>query len=149
MVSVILFNSHTPEWAWLSNFSPHPVGTFPTAEHAYQACKTLDPVLQDTIRRCVTPAGAKRLGREIHILRPNWERDKVHIMKRVLDRKCRQNRLREQLSDTGLATLIHYAPWGDTFWGVDKNHQGLNVQGKLLMELRDIYNQELVENWNW
>ena len=54
-------------YRWLSNFAPSPIDadglTYPTAEHAYQAAKTLDPDERLGIARARTPAIAKRLGR--------------------------------------------------------------------------------------
>jgi len=41
------------------------------------------------------------------------------------------------LQETEVQYLIEYAPWGDTYWGVDRSHKGLNRLGVLLMKRRD------------
>jgi hypothetical protein len=76
------------------------------------------------------------MGRIVVHLRPNWDQVKVDMMRRALKRKFEDIDLRRRLLATGDRPLIHYAPWGDTFWGVGKDHSGENVQGILLMELR-------------
>jgi predicted NAD-dependent protein-ADP-ribosyltransferase YbiA (DUF1768 family) len=43
----------------------------------------------------------------------------------------------DRLLHTGDDYLVEYAPWGDTFWGVDKNYKGQNWLGRLLMRRRD------------
>jgi ribA/ribD-fused uncharacterized protein len=52
---------------WLSNFHRHPFiyagQPFPTAEHAFQACKSRDEKERQRIADAKTPAAAKRLGR--------------------------------------------------------------------------------------
>jgi predicted NAD-dependent protein-ADP-ribosyltransferase YbiA (DUF1768 family) len=40
------------------------------------------------------------------------------------------------LVETGWDYLVEYAPWGDTFWGVDRDHLGQNWLGRLIMERR-------------
>jgi predicted NAD-dependent protein-ADP-ribosyltransferase YbiA (DUF1768 family) len=53
--------------------------TYPTLEHAYQACKVLDTETRLIISRAETPAQAKRLGRLVE-LRPDWEKVKDEIL---------------------------------------------------------------------
>lgn len=137
----ILFNSKTPDWSWLSNFSPHPVAYFPTAEHAYQACKSTDPKVWAEIAELSTPTAAKAAGYKLHI-RSDWSDIKIPAMRKVLRYKFKDLTLEEMLRMTGTSQLIHYAPWGDMFWGVDKTHTGSNMQGQLLMELRDRLRRE-------
>lgn len=43
---------------------------------------------------------------------------------------------RTLLVSTGDRELVHFAPWGDTYWGVGRDHQGQNHQGKILMRVR-------------
>lgn len=135
-MEIIWFNSYTPEWSWLSNFSPHPVGDFPTAEHAYQAAKYLDPEYIEKIRREPTAAYAKKRGHSgTAQRRPNWEKIKVEVMRRALSRKFEDPELWEKLQATGTAHLIHLSPW-DLFWGKNNQGNGDNILGILLMELR-------------
>lgn len=60
---------------------------------------------------------------------------------------------KDLLMATGNATLVEYAPWGDTFWGAKGEGRGgkgatlkgANVMGKLLMELRELNNDPATE----
>ena len=144
MKDAILFNSRTPDWEWLSNFSPHPVGEWLTAEHAYQASKFFpgDP-RRDLIKQAATPAEAKKIGKAAPTF-PHWGRRKVWVMARALRIKFQDPHLKTYLLATGNRELIHSAPWGDTFWGVDAYGIGMNMQGQLLMALRDSLRDEHV-----
>src|SRR5690348_7843892 len=66
---------------YLSNFSAHPVRwqnrTYPTAEAAFQAGKTLDPAQRAEIAAAESPARAKQLGRAV-ALRPGWDEHHRH-----------------------------------------------------------------------
>ena len=60
------------------------------------------------------------------------------VMLTALREKFGQNAdLAEMLLLTDGFELIEFAPWGDTYWGVDKNKVGRNMLGKLLMIVRD------------
>lgn len=150
MSDAIYFNSKTPEWAWLSNFAESPIvdnknAIWPTAEHAYQGQKTLDPEWKRTIRGSTTPALAKRWGSQAP-LRPHWNLKKVGFMQKILRAKFDQNQeLRIQLLQTEDRELIHEAPWDD-FWGSGAGNRGLNKLGVLLMELRSTYRRETEED---
>ena len=134
----ILFNSYTPEWAWLSNFSPHPVGIWPTAEHAYQAAKTVVPEERKRIRSAPTPKAAKALSYKI-TRRACWDEPFKHgVMLGILWMKAHQHpELKAKLLATGDAELIHHAPWGDRYWGEDNDGVGFNWQGRLWMQIRE------------
>src|SRR5690348_4795118 len=68
---------------FLSNFWPAEVIyegiTYPTAEHAYQAAKTLDPEQRKKIAALKTPSEAKTAGRSLK-LRDDWETAKFTVM---------------------------------------------------------------------
>jgi len=135
------------EWRWLSNFWPCPVKlgawTFPSAEHAYQAMKTLGATERARFTDpALTPGQAKRLGQRV-ALRPDWEAQKKRAMLRVLLAKFIQNpELAELLYATDDAYLEEGNTWHDNFWGAcgcDKHAgQGLNYLGRILMSVRDI-----------
>jgi ribA/ribD-fused uncharacterized protein len=136
----IRFNSQTPGWSWLSNFSPHPVAwgdlIYPTLEHAYQAGKYVDPLLWDKLRSAPTAKAAKFLGRKHPITRENWNSFRVEHMEALLhDKFTRHSSLKTQLLATGEQELVHYCPWGDSFWGVT-DIGGKNVMGRLLQSIR-------------
>lgn len=138
-----MINSFTKEYRFLSNFWPAEVQmygvTYPTVEHAYQASKTTNPKLRETIRACATPAEAKRKGKQL-IIRQDWFTFRLQAMETLLRRKFSIPELKEKLLSTGEEDLVEGNNWGDTFWGVCLN-QGENNLGKLLMKIR----QELQE----
>lgn len=100
-------------YRWLSNFAPSPIDadgvTYPTAEHAYHAAKTLDPDERLGIARARTPAIAKRLGRSC-ALRPNWDATSTAVMLEVLAAKFADPDLGAQLLQTYGRELIEYNP---------------------------------------
>jgi len=112
-----------------------------SVEHAYQAQKTTDPVLQKQIRDSPTPATAKKLARSVP-LRPDWEEVKVPIMLQLLREKFAQEPERTILMTTYDEELVEGNWWNDTFWGVC-NGVGENMLGKLLMKVRQELWEEL------
>jgi len=134
-------NSFTEEYKFLSNFYPSKVKVdgiwYPTAEHAYQASKTLYPHLRKRIANLDSPAKAKKEGQKLK-LRENWEENKISIMFWIVLFKFDENKdLKKKLLSTGNAILIEGNTWNDTFWGVCKG-KGENNLGKILMEVRKI-----------
>lgn len=132
----------TGEYRFLSNFYLAPVewnGTvWPSSEHAYQAAKTLDLATQELIRNLPTPAAAKKAGKLVK-MRSDWDDVKVLCMLEILRSKFTLNAdLRAQLLATGDAHLEEGNWWKDVFWGVCPvgSGRGLNMLGKLLMEVR-------------
>ena len=129
---------------FLSNFSPSPVTcwgiTFPTAEHAYQACKVRPDRHAERVRNFIahlpTAAEAKRFGRTV-ALPGDWPETRVGHMDRVLERKFRIVPLRKLLIATGDEPLVEDNEWGDTFWGMC-NGRGANILGNLLMKHREL-----------
>ena len=134
------------KWRFLSNFWPSPItfsgATWPTAEHVYQAAKTLDTFERAAIRLLATPGMAKKKGRYV-VLRPNWEEVKVGIMATIIRLKFKQNpMLLEKLIATGKEMLIEGNRWHDNFWGdcdcpKCRSKAGQNLLGRLLMAERD------------
>jgi ribA/ribD-fused uncharacterized protein len=132
-------DSFQGEYRFLSNFWPAQVVfegiTYPTAEHAYQAAKSLDPTERQRIAASPTPAEAKRAGRALKP-REDWETVKFDVMERVVrDKFTRHADLRQQLLATGDAELIEGNTWGDRVWGVYQG-AGENRLGKILMKVR-------------
>lgn len=137
---MIRFNSYSTGWErGLSNFEIgevyHGDRYWRTAEHAYQAAKTLSEVEKDRIFEAFSPAEAKKLGRSL-TLRPDWDTVKVGIMTAICrDKLARWPVLRAKLLATGDEELIHVASW-DSFWGDGKDGQGRNELGRIYMKLR-------------
>lgn len=129
-------------YAVLSNFTGQ-VGLgdeWPTAEHMFQAAKTLSPEWRERIRRAPSPREAKRLGGEAP-LRPDWEDIKINQMRAILQMKFALPVFRAILIETGEALLVEGNSWCDNFWGDCTckkcvNIPGENWLGRLLMELR-------------
>lgn len=141
-----LISSFSGEYAFLSNFWEEPFDcggrVVPTAEHAFQAQKTSDPVWKDDIVKARTPGVAKRLGRKAP-MRADWERNKVGVMRRVLAFKFAPGtELAAKLVATHPAELVEGNTWGDKFWGCVREPAahgpwvGQNNLGILLMERR-------------
>lgn len=130
----------TGEYAFLSNFYLSPVKmhglVYPTAEHAYVACKTASRSLRLTISEIPTPGKTKRFGRKIEVVE-GWDLLRVPRMLEVQLAKYEPLDMREQLLDTGDAYLEETNSWGDRFWGVDGS--GENNLGLVLMLTRSIY----------
>jgi ribA/ribD-fused uncharacterized protein len=126
------------DYSFLSNFYPCKVTLdgeeYRSVEAAFQASKTLDPVLRTPFTTS-TPAEAKAKGKTLK-LRPDWETVKLDIMADLLAQKfAPRTKLARLLADTGTRQLIEENTWYDTYWGVC-NGKGQNHLGKLLMELR-------------
>ena len=96
----------------------------------------MDPQEAQEILACDTPAQAKKLGRKIKNLRPDWDDVKYDIMASFVAYKfLPDDDLKAQLVATGDAELIEGNYWGDTYWGVCRG-KGENNLGKILMNLR-------------
>lgn len=126
------------EHRWLSNFWAAKVSLagveYPTVEHAYQAAKTMDPVMREEIRACSTPHEAKAMSKQLKP-RPDWDEIRVGVMRDLLLQKFSQVRMRSLLLATENSELIESNTWGDVFWGVCRG-RGENMLGKLIMEIR-------------
>ena len=109
-----------------------------TSEHYYQAMKTPVPQEREYVRVSETPRIAKNRGqKEINVYK-DWPARKIEVMRRALGYKFAPGTEAARLLQlTGIDYLVEYAPWGDTFWGVDRNKIGQNMLGKLLMGQRE------------
>lgn len=146
-----IINSFRDEYFAFSNFFRRKIiyngEEFLTSEHAYQAYKTLDPVLREEIKNQPSPGKAKAKGQELRdksLLRPDWDTGlQLKIMEEIIAVKFSEANpdLVEILLATGDTELIEGNDWGDTFFGVC-NGVGENNLGKLLMKRRS----KLLEN---
>ena len=123
---------------FLSNFYPSTIRfegfLYSTVEHAYQASKTTDEKIRKIIRNAKTPGEAKKLGQSI-LVRENWDKIKIDLMKLLVREKFENPFLRPMLLSTDDAELILNNKWNDHFWGICKG-VGENWLGKILMEER-------------
>jgi len=127
------------EYRFLSNFYPCRIvwddEEYPSAEHAFQAAKTLDPLEATSIRKASTPFQAKQRGRKV-TLRDDWEEIKDFVMLEILRRKFSVLEFRDRLLATKDANLVEGNTWGDLYWGVCDG-RGKNRLGELLMHVRE------------
>ena len=128
------------EYRWLSNFHLSPVTvdgmTYNSAEHAFMAMKTFNPDERKVLSLMSLPVDARRYGQTVK-LRPDWERVKVSMMKKVLQAKFHQDKgLGAALLATDPLYLEETNDWGDVFWGVSEG-KGQNNLGRTIMEVRD------------
>lgn len=126
--------------AFCSNFHPSPVLLYgilyPTAEHAYQAQKTLDPAKRRLISMLSRPGDAKMAGRQLEI-RPDWNDVRVEVMRRIVFLKFANNpEVAALLAATADERLVEVNDWGDRFWGQCPEGVGQNWLGEILMEVR-------------
>lgn len=110
---------------------------FKSAEHAFQANKTLDDDAVKLIIQAPDARTAVSLGRQAKLI-DNWTDDKrLEVMERVLTDKFTQNlEPKIRLIQTGDAELI-MGDSRDTFWGVNRDGVGENNLGNLLMKIRE------------
>lgn len=138
---MILFNSQINEWAWLSNMWLCKLITkgghnFRCVEIYYQWQKVTRP-FRDQIFACRDGFEAKRLARTCDYDQ-SFFRERLEIMYTTVRAKFKQNpKLLKKLIETGDELLVEYAPWGDKFWGVNKQHVGENHMGQILMRIRE------------
>jgi len=133
---------------FLSNFYSSTISfegqLYPSVEHAYQASKSLDVSVRETIRKTKSPADAKKLGQCITV-RADWNDVKVDIMRTLIREKFENPFLRPLLLATDDADLILNNKWNDKFWGVCRG-EGENWLGKILMEERVRIKEELTND---
>lgn len=134
-------DSFSGEYRFLSNFWPVSVvfegRLYPSTEHAYQASKTTDDSVRETIAQMEKPGKAKKLGQEIQ-KRPDWDDEmRISNMTTLVNLKFSISNpdLVLKLIDTGNVEIIEGNTWNDTFFGVC-NGVGENHLGKILMETR-------------
>ena len=143
----VYFYAQTDPYAEFSNFAPFGVAMddlwWPTVEHYFQAQKFDDPAYRERIRAAQKPKDAKALGMTRALpLREDWEEVKVAIMRAAVDCKFRTHPApRDLLLSTGTETIVENAPL-DGFWGCGPDGSGLNMLGKILMDLRTVLRRE-------
>lgn len=121
-----------------------------SSEALYQACRFPHlPEVQEKILRERSPMSAKMVGKPFrNESRPDWDEVRVKIMRWCLKVKLAQNFVSfGRLLEITLDKPIVEDSRNDDFWGAirdskDKNSlKGTNALGRLLMELRQSYNE--------
>jgi len=128
----------------LSNFSAFEVRwnglRFPTSEHAYHYEKfPANNLLRSRIRNATSAHDAFKLAEaNKEHRRKDWDAVKVDIMRRILFAKADQHEyVCRKLLATGDRELVEDS-WRDDYWGWGPNRDGLNMLGKLWMEVRAV-----------
>jgi type I restriction enzyme S subunit len=155
---VVVFRVTTGEFGGLSNMAPgFPVEIsdirIPTIEALYQACRYPDfPLYQAEILDQPSPMTAKMKSKKYRDhTRSDWDRKRVSIMKWCLRLKLAQNwtRFGSILLRTDTKSIVEESK-RDDFWGAkpkeDGTLVGMNVLGRLLMELREQLQSENSES---
>ena len=132
-------NKFRGKYEFLSNMYPSVLyvdgEVYPSAEHAFQAMKSLNRDDRIAISVSRSAKEAKEAGKLVS-LRPDWEDVKVDFMYKILKAKFLNADLAQKLKDTGDEELIEGNTWKDTFWGVCEG-KGKNMLGQLLMKVRE------------
>lgn len=152
-----LVDSFTGAHAYLSNFhrgQPLLIDglEYATAEHYFNAAKTLDRGEHEHVRTAPTPAEAKRRGRRV-TLRPDWDtRVRYDVMRLALAAKFTDPDLHAQLLATGDALLVegnhhHDSHWGQCLCTAHRATPGTNHLGRALMALRTHLRRDPAQHW--
>jgi ribA/ribD-fused uncharacterized protein len=137
------------EYRFLSNFYLADVEIdgviYPSAEHAFQAQKTLSERWRRYIARQNSARLAKQIGRELEI-REDWEQVKRDVMMGTLAVKFGTHEdLGDKLLATGRRQLVEGNTWGDRYWGCVKRDgvwRGKNYLGRTLGRIRSLLRNE-------
>ena len=131
-----------------TNYSSHSVcvagiGTFPTAEAAFQAHKALDneEYIQNQIN-AKSPLVSRYLGSKLGT-DDKWDNIKIQIMENIIQLKFEQHEdFRTNLLNTGLRPIVEHTK-DDAFWGDGIDGKGQNILGKILTNIRNRWYERL------
>lgn len=138
----LYFYSVRDQFGCFSNFSPHGFERngkyWATSEHYFQAMKFPGTEAEELIRNASSPKEAANLGRSRSFpLRPDWESVKDSVMRDAVLGKFRAHKdISDTLLGTGDEEIIEKAVH-DAYWGCGTDGKGLNMLGKILMEIRE------------
>lgn len=152
--NVVAITKVKEEHGWLSCMSPHPVDykgkIYKTCEALFQSLRFKNyPKIQEEIRLCGSPMGAKMIARKNRALLNRgvmWDESKSDLsrMKKCLLLKLKQHpQLKINLLKTKRNTILENCTTHDResarFWGAVKKKGkwiGKNEFGKIWMEIR-------------
>lgn len=148
MENKILFNHKTKGYQYLSNFYPSKITidgkVYFHVEGYYQSCKHvgIHDNLAESIRKQNNPLACKNLACSVPLSKSRSEEwhstIKLEVMKRgILEKFKSDTVLREKLLATNDLELVEHAPW-DNYWGDGPSGDGVNMLGKILVEVRTI-----------
>jgi N-glycosidase YbiA len=142
MLDSIQFYHLNKPYGFFSNFAPYPIclkeKIWLTTEHYFQAQKFANTFHEEEIRLAPTPRDAAEMGRDRgRPLRKDWNAIKNEVMREALYAKFSQHPdLSQKLLATGDLKLIEHTQ-NDRYWGDGGDGSGVNMLGKLLMEVRE------------
>ena len=146
LIRPIRFSKPNKRWGCFSNFKTCTVEynglKYHNSEAAWQSQKSLNKFERENFIS-MNGSAAKKAGRRVKPLRPDWEKVKFDIMYEVCLAKFSQNPdLKEILLSSGGAELIEDTTgWHDNIWGsctcTRCKGKGDNALGKILMKVRD------------
>lgn len=144
----IYFYSGSDEYSEFSNFSnfgfTEKGKDYKTMEHYFHSKKSMDYEYAEFIRTAPRAIDAYRRGKSKDFpIWPDWDRMQLHVMRKGLKLKFDQNpHLKRMLINTGDRPIIHETK-SHYFWGQDLKGKGENMLGKMMMELREKYKNEM------
>jgi len=126
-----------------TNFAWYPIKLdgkrWPTTEHYFQAQKFIGTPYVEAIRKQHSARGAFDMSRNPAVfrwLRSDWEIVKKDIMLKCLRAKFSQHEiLAQKLLATSDRKLVEHTS-NDSYWGDGGDGSGLNMLGRLLMQVR-------------
>ncbi len=133
---------------WLSNMWPVEFEVngikFGSSENAYQASKYggQRAVIEKIAKMPAFESKAFAKDRANPWTTEDFENRKLKFMKLFLMKKFENPCLRQKLLNTGNVYIEETNTWGDDFWGCCPQGVGRNYLGKLIMEVRDQFQQE-------
>lgn len=115
---------------------------YSSVEQCYQIQKAIvnstpkNLELYEEITEVSDPKTIKKLGGQMEITVPDWDKRKFIFMYQMLTQKVFQSSaFRDRLYGTGTSRIVHNV--GDSFWGSTKFKPGQNKFGELLEMIRD------------
>lgn len=140
---ILFYSTKEVPYGCFSNFSAHPFtldgAQWRTSEHYFQAMKFAGHLEHvEALRLMPSPMQVAKAGRSrARPLRADWEQVKDDVMRAALYAKFTQNpEIQTVLLETGHEEIIENTT-NDHYWGIGSSGTGLNMLGKLLMELRE------------
>lgn len=140
MYEIKFYRTNEP-YGCFSNFAVYPISidgkVWATTEHYFQAQKFIGTEYEEEIRQTQSPREVARMGRDRNKpLRTDWELCKDDIMRIAIRAKIEQHKVvRDILLSTGDCILIEHTS-NDAYWADNGDGTGINMLGKMLMEVR-------------
>lgn len=138
------FSNYSNHRVLITKDNPYlPLGDFPTGESLFQASKRKND--KSYVQRHIqstNPKVSRKIGEKVET-DPNWDANKYKIMEYIIGIKFRQHDdIRRNLLQTALKNIT-YNSRTDAYFGAGNNGSGQNNLGKILMNFRNKYYNEV------